>query len=214
MRHVCSRGSARCPAAESLAEDRIHLELHQPIRLNEAGHLDKRARGPHPSEALRVGTGRLAPLPNVRQHHSSPDHVDQRSAGILQRILDDVEAADRLPVHIPGRRGATVGRDRRGTGNADVGPRTHGAGKADFPFKRRARGHQPTRSSHGRSMPESGAMRVPFEFRRDSDILLTERFARVSNVIATPSRLQDPALVGRAILDNFGCARRPDPVKK
>lgn len=119
--------------------------------------------GPHLTEALRVRTGRLAPLPNAGEHHPSPDDVGQRAAGLRQRLLDDIKAADRLPVHIAARRGAAVGRDRRGTRNADVGPRAHGAGKADLRFKRRARGHQPTGSSHARSMPEPGAARGAIE---------------------------------------------------
>lgn len=43
-----------------------------------------------------------------------------------------------------------------------------------------------------------------------SDIVLTEKFARVNNLIDPPTRLQDPALMARAVLGNFRHLSRPD----
>lgn len=44
----------------------------------------------------------------------------------------------------------------------------------------------------------------------ESDIVLTETFARINNLIDPPTRLQDPALMARVVLGNFRRARRPD----
>jgi 2-haloalkanoic acid dehalogenase type II len=147
-----------CPL---LMHDRIHLELHQPFRVDKAGDFDEGAGRPHRCEAFSMCSGRLAPLPNIDEHHPGPDHVPNRPARFRERLLGNIETAHRLPVHVTGRHGAAVGRDWRGPGHADVRPRPHGAGKANFRFKRRARGHQPAGSSHDRSMPESRAIGCP-----------------------------------------------------
>jgi 2-polyprenyl-6-methoxyphenol hydroxylase-like FAD-dependent oxidoreductase len=44
----------------------------------------------------------------------------------------------------------------------------------------------------------------------ESDIVLTERFARVMNLIDPPTRLQDPVLMARMVLGNLRRARGPD----
>jgi 2-polyprenyl-6-methoxyphenol hydroxylase-like FAD-dependent oxidoreductase len=44
----------------------------------------------------------------------------------------------------------------------------------------------------------------------ENDIVLTERFARVNNLIDPPTRLQDPVLMARAVLGDLRRTRRPD----
>jgi uncharacterized protein YcbX len=118
-------------------DDRVYLELHQPLRVHEAGHLDEGAGRPHRSETLRVRAGGLAPLLDVGEHYPGPDHIGQRCARLLECLLGDIEAADRLRVDVTGGCGAAVLGDRRGPGDADVGSAAHGAGEADFWLKRR-----------------------------------------------------------------------------
>ena len=74
----------------------------------------------HLSKSLRIGTGRVPPLPDVGEHDPGPDHVGHRRACLLQRLFGDIEAADRLAVDITGGSDATARGDRRRASDADV----------------------------------------------------------------------------------------------
>ena len=71
------RPAGLCGGVWLIRDDRVDLELHQPLWIDEARHLDEGAGGPYLGESLRVGAGRLPPLPDVSEHHPGPDHVSQ-----------------------------------------------------------------------------------------------------------------------------------------
>src|SRR3990172_4622126 len=100
--------------------DRDRLDLDQHPRVRQAAHLHHAGRRLHLPERLSVRPRRLLPAADVRQVDPRPDHVAERSARLLERLLDvaqrllrlrvDVTLADERAVLSPGDRPRDVDR--------------------------------------------------------------------------------------------------------
>jgi 2-polyprenyl-6-methoxyphenol hydroxylase-like FAD-dependent oxidoreductase len=144
------------------------------------------------------------------------DHMPRFPAGLL--VIGDA-LCTLNPVWGQGMTMATLEalalRDCLLGGNADVAQRffraaAHHIGPTWAFNQARERTPSPVRSRRSMSRRLANwTMNKAFK-AAENDIVLTERFARVNNLIDPPTRLQDPALMARAILGDLRRAGRPD----
>src|SRR3970282_957438 len=67
---------------------RHRFDLNQHLRTRQASPLPHRRRRLHLHERLRVRPRRLLPAVDVRQVDPRPNNIAERSAGLLERLLD------------------------------------------------------------------------------------------------------------------------------
>ena len=97
-----------------LINDAICFALDEPGGIDEPGNLHERACWPYFTEKLAMSTGCISPLRNIGEHYSYSNNLLQCSAGIADRLLNDLEAANGLAINVAGGRCAASDRNRRG----------------------------------------------------------------------------------------------------
>src|SRR5262245_3984985 len=103
----------------SSGDNRVHLDLEQPARIDERVHGHGRVHGPDVAEDLCVRPRHLVEVGGRRDEDARAHDVLEPCAELLQRGTDDLEAAAGLAVGV--RRGIGVaGHGRRGAGHVYV----------------------------------------------------------------------------------------------
>src|SRR3972149_4299019 len=119
------------------------LYLHQHHRVRQAAHLHHRRRRLHRRERLRVRPRRPLPTVDVRQVDPRPNNIAERSAGLLERLLDVPQRLLGLRIHVPLADELAVLAPGDGAGHVHSVPHADGAGEADDVLVGAVRGDAP-----------------------------------------------------------------------
>src|SRR5512135_2118030 len=102
------------PSGRSSSDYRIHLRFDEPVRIDEARHLDDRVDRTHVSEELAVNLRDRPPVVDASEHDAGANDVAEARPQLLERDVRDLEAPARLGRRIADAHGLAVGADRRG----------------------------------------------------------------------------------------------------